>query len=108
MITKCEFVMIEIRRSPKTIARLRERITKGLCIAKNEDGTDCDRKAKALGVCDCHLRRAKRREEKLKTISAKRAFRNELLRQGFMLEPQEVREFKSNDLYAKIAESVEG
>lgn len=103
VITRCEFVMVQVRRSPKVMARIRERAGKGLCLAPNDDGSDCDCKAENNGNCPKHDQRARREEARLVTITARKAFRDELIRKGWRLMPYESRYYKTKDRFSQIA-----
>lgn len=75
----------------------------GLCLGLSDDGGDCNRPSVCNGNCAMHDQRARRNEAKLTTIAARKQFRDELLRQGLRLSPQEVREYNTKDVYAQIA-----
>lgn len=105
MLERYEFVIVAIQRSAKVKARIRARTKEHLCLAI-DDGVECNRKQVCNGNCAMHDQRARRQEMALPSVAARKQFRDELLRLGLRLSPQEVREFNTNNLFAQIASDL--
>lgn len=103
MIANYEILMVKKQRPQKTQRRVVERVRLGLCLALDDDGKECQCKASRLGVCTKHHQRLIRAEMRISTIAARKAFRDALWFDGFVLDAHEILQLKTNDMFARRA-----
>jgi hypothetical protein len=92
-----------IKRTKKVLERVMRRVMAGRCLnkyLKHVDGVDqevdCDGVMGSLGLCDC-CRSTFYRESAKGTTDEQWEYRSEKIREGLVLEPGEIRDFRQSN-----------